>query len=88
MNKKAILILLALAVLVVLGALGFSIRSPRIKQSELRHNVPDTPEAKEIMKTIERACEIQAEIAYSFDLKKLPTVSINDPDHQDDTSFH
>ena len=78
MNKKAILILLALAVLVVLGALGFSIRSPRIKQSELRHNVPDTPEAKEIMKTIERAYDIKAEAAYTFDLKKLPTVFIND----------
>ena len=79
MNKKAILILLALAVLLVFGALGFSIRSPRIRQSELIHNIPDTPEAKEIMKTIERAYDIQAEAAYTFDLSKFPTVFINDP---------
>lgn len=78
-NKKAILVLLALAVLLILGALGYSIRSPRIRQSELRHNIPDTPEAKEIMKTIERAYDIKAEAAYTFDLKKLPTVFINDP---------
>jgi hypothetical protein len=79
MNKKIILFLLPLVAFLVLGALGFSIRSPMIRRSESRHNIPDTPETKEIMKTIERAYDIKAEAAYTFDLKKLPTVFINDP---------
>ncbi len=69
----------ALSVLLILGILGFSIRSPRIRQSELRHNIPDTLEAKEVMKTIERAYDIEVEAAYTFDLSKFPTVFINDP---------
>src|SRR5215213_156883 len=79
MNKKAVVILFALAVLLIFVAVGFSIRSPRIRQSEVKHNIPDTSETKEIMKTIERAYDIKAEAAYTFDLKKLPTVFINDP---------
>jgi hypothetical protein len=75
MKKKEFLILTTLLVLVVLG---FSLRSPRTKQSELIHNIPDTPEAKEIMKTINKAYDIEAEAAYTFDLSKFFTVFIND----------
>jgi hypothetical protein len=42
-------------------------------------NIPDTPEAKEIMEAIERAYDIQVEAAYTFDFSKFPTVFINDP---------
>lgn len=77
--KKKLLLLFIVIALLVLGALGFSIRSPRIRQSELRYDIPDTPEAKEIMRTIENAYDIKAEAKYNFNLKKLPTVFINDP---------
>ncbi len=79
MKKKVVLVLLALVALLIFGVLGYSISSPIIRQSELTNNIPDTLEAKEIMKTVERAYDIQAEAAYTFDLKKFPAVFINDP---------
>lgn len=71
--------LFILSVLLAFGALGFSNLSPRISQPESTYNIPDTPEAKEIMRTIGNAYDIEAEAAYSFELKKFPTVFINDP---------
>jgi hypothetical protein len=76
MKKKLCLLLSAL---LALSALGFSVRSPRIRQSEITRSIPDTPEAREVMKTVEWAYDIRAEAAYSLDLKKLPAVFINDP---------
>jgi hypothetical protein len=76
MKKKSFFIL---GILLVLGPLGFSATSLIIKRSELTYNIPNTPEAKEIMKTIEKAYDIEAEAAYTFDLTKFPTVFINDP---------
>jgi hypothetical protein len=72
-------LLLILSFLLIIGVLGFSIRSPGIKQSKSTYNIPDTPEAKEIMRTVDKAYDIEAEAAYTFDLKKFPTVFINDP---------
>jgi len=76
MKKK---LFLAISTLLVLGLLGFSNSSPGITQSESTYMIPDTPEAKEIMQTIERAYDIEVEAAYTFDIKKFPTVFINDP---------
>jgi len=53
-----------------------------IKNSPLStptQNIPDTPEAQEIMQTIETAYDIEAEAAYTFDLTNFPTVFVNDP---------
>ena len=76
MKKKLVFIL---GILLVLGAFGFSVTSLIIKRSQLTYYIPDTPEAKEVMKTIEKAYDIQAEAAYTFDLTKFPIVFINDP---------
>ena len=76
MKKKLAYIL---GILLVIGPLGFSATSLIIKRSQLTYNIPNTPEAKEVMKTIEKAYDIEAEAAYTFDIKKFPTVFINDP---------
>ena len=76
MKKKLAYIL---GILLVIGPLGFSATSLIIKRSQLTYNIPNTPEAKEIMKTIEKAYDIEVEAAYTFDIKKFPTVFINDP---------
>ena len=76
MSKKVLI----LGVLVLaLVALGFSKGLLIITRSESPASIPDTPESKKIMKTIENAYNIEAEAAYTFDLKKFPTVFINDP---------
>jgi hypothetical protein len=76
MSKKLFIIL---SVLLVLSAVGLSNASLISKQPPSTYNIPDTPEAKEIMRTVEKAYDIEAEAAYTFDLKKFPTVFINDP---------
>ena len=76
MKKKLFLVI---STILVLGMLGFSSSSPGITQPESTYIIPDSPEAKEIMKTIEKAYDIEAEAAYTFDIKKFPTVFINDP---------
>jgi|GEM_PF-1173391 hypothetical protein len=45
----------------------------------LSSDIPDTHEAKEIIKAIERSYDIEVEAAYTFDLSKFPNVFINDP---------
>ena len=62
MKKKLVFIL---DILLVLGPLGFSATSLIIKRSQLTYNIPDTPEAKEIIKTVERAYDIEAEALYT-----------------------
>lgn len=76
MNKK---ILILGGLLVFLFTLGLSEGVQIGGISSSFNEIPDTPEAKEIMKTIEKAYDIEAEAAYTFDLKKFPTVFINDP---------
>jgi hypothetical protein len=75
--KKKILILIVLAL--TLGTLGLSERLVMVQESASPSHIPDTPEAKKIMKTIEDAYNIEVEAAHTFDLKKFPTVFMNDP---------
>jgi hypothetical protein len=42
-------------------------------------NIPEGDEAKEIIKTVERAYDVESEVVYDFDLSKLSTVFVNDP---------
>ena len=72
-------LLFILGLLLVFSALGFSTTSLSIKRSQLTYYIPDTPEAKEVMQTIERAYDIEVEAVYTFDTRKFPTVFINDP---------
>lgn len=76
MNKKNLILGGLLALLFTIG-LSEGIRIGGISDSS--DDIPDTPEAKEIKKTIERAYDIESEAAYTFDLKKFPIVFINDP---------
>jgi len=77
--KKSLLLILA--ALLIISAFIFVSGQSNLKQPMPTPgtSIPDTNEAKEIMRTIERAYDIQAEAAQSFDLKKFPTVFINDP---------
>ena len=74
---KQKLFLLFFCALLIFITLGFSNGS--LKQSESSYSLSDTTESKEIMKTVQRAYDIEAEAAYTFDLSKFPTVFINDP---------
>jgi len=75
MNKKLLLIVSSILILTMIA---FSDTSTISKQPRSTYNIPDTQEAKEVMKTVERAYDIEAEARYTFDLKKFPTVFIND----------
>ncbi len=74
MKKKLFSILSGL---LIFSALSFS--DGISKQSTSTNNIPDAKETKEVMKTVERAYDIEAEAAYTSDLTKFPTVFINDP---------
>lgn len=77
MNKKVSIVLAGLAILILFG---FANRDAlRIRHLLTNRNIPDKPEAKEIVKTVERAYDIEAEALYTFDLQKFPSVFINDP---------
>jgi|WetSurMetagenome_2_1015567.scaffolds.fasta_scaffold22073_5 hypothetical protein len=65
--------------LVLISTLSFSKGLLITRNSSSTGDIPDTPEAKQIMKTIENAYDIESEAAFTFDVKKLPTVFINDP---------
>ena len=79
MNKKIlpILVILALAALTWLGFVGGQYFYE--KSLFAKGNIPDTPEAQQIMDTIKKAYDIETEGAYTFDFSKFPTVFINDP---------
>lgn len=70
MNKKLIALV---CVLLILGLFGFSERTLKGR------SIPDSKEAREIMKTVEKAYDIELEAAYTFDLSNFSTVFINDP---------
>ncbi|MFZ5858593.1 MAG: hypothetical protein ACOYZ6_17330 [Chloroflexota bacterium] len=79
-KSMPVLVILTLAALTWLGFMGghyFYEQSLFAKGNA--PDIPDTPEAKEIMKTVEDAYNIEVEAAHTFDLKKFPAVFINDP---------
>ena len=75
--KKTLLYIFGIFLVIAISV--FSAGSSCVNRSISSDNIPDTPEAKEIMKTIERAYDIEKEAMYTFNLKKFPTVFINDP---------
>lgn len=75
--KKKLLILST--ILVLLGTVSFAKVSFISSRTVIPDDIPNTPEAKRIMKVVENAYKVEAEAAYTFDLKKFPTVFINDP---------
>ena len=77
--KRNLLLPVSALIILVPGILGFSKPSTDFSQFITAEKIPDTPEAKEVMKTIEKAYDIEAEAAHTFDLSKFPTVFINDP---------
>jgi hypothetical protein len=70
MKAKLIPVLIAVA---LLGLLGFTQRS--LKQSLA---IPNSKDEKEVIKTVEKAYDIESEAGYTFDLSKLSTVFTND----------
>ncbi len=77
-------ILLITSMILVFGVFGFSDRVTDMEKPEPNANIigadiPDTKEAKDIMKAIEKAYDVEIKAARSFDLSKFSTVFINDP---------
>ncbi len=69
---------------IILFGLGiplFSIISSKAAQSkpDPNYSIPDTSEATEIIETIEKAYDIEAESTFTLDIKKFPNVFVNDP---------
>ncbi|HEX2997581.1 MAG TPA: hypothetical protein VHP14_22350, partial [Anaerolineales bacterium] len=82
MDKKVLLIvfILNIIVLIVLVGLVFVNRGDLRREYLLTYkHIPNTPNAKQIMQTIENAYDIETEAVYTFDLSKFSTVFINDP---------
>ncbi len=78
--KKYLWLLIALLIIIILG-FSISLAAAKVNASPssiISASIPDTKEAKEIMKTIESAYDIEAEAANKFDISKFPTVFIND----------
>lgn len=65
--------LLLLSIFIIVSILGFS-NNPYEQSAIL-----NTREAKEIMRTIEKAYDIEAEATYSFNFEKFSDVFVNDP---------
>jgi hypothetical protein len=83
-------IYLIAGVLLIVAILGFSVnaaymKAPASPASIISTSIHATKETKEIVKTIEKAYDIEAEAAYKFDISKFPTVFINDPRFNVDT---
>jgi len=81
MKKHKFLIVGALLFVTIFG---FSVSSANMKTptpppSVIATSIPDTKEAKEIIKTLESSYAIEAEAASEFDISKFPTIFINDP---------
>ena len=74
--KTKLLIALG-AFLVLFSVFAFSRGLLITNQPSLSGEIPDTPEAKEIMLTIERAYDIEAEAKYNLDTSKLSNVFIS-----------
>ena len=77
--KKNILLTISIFALLTLGIVGFSKPSTGFSQFVTAEKIPDTPETKEVIKAVERAYDIEAEGAYTFDITKFSDVFINDP---------
>lgn len=67
------------AIVLVFATFTFSHTSSVAKQSESTNIIPDTADTREIVKTIEKAYEIEREAYYTNNFSKFPTVFINDP---------
>lgn len=70
---------LLITICIILGTISISTSSSIVAQSKSAYKIPDTPEAKEIMRVIENAYDIEVEAGFTFDIKKFPEVFINDP---------
>jgi len=64
---------------IVFGLLGFSKPSINFGQPITSEKMPDTPETKEVIKTVERSYDNEAEAGYTFDITKFSDVFINAP---------
>jgi hypothetical protein len=72
--KTKLIPFIIMFVIAVLALMGFTQRF--LKQSLA---IPDSKEEKEVIKTVEKAYDIESEAGYTFDLSKLSTAFINDP---------
>lgn len=72
---------LAIATMLVLafGVFGFDSVSPFKQSDERTRYIPDTPDAREIQQTIEKAYAIEEAAARTFDTIEFAMVFINDP---------
>lgn len=82
MDKRVVSVLVTLnvAILIVLSGLVFVNRDNLRREYLLTYkHIPNTPQARKIMQTVESAYDIEVEAAHTFDFSKFPTVFINDP---------
>lgn len=80
MSKKRTL-LFAMFILGSLVALLVTL-GPLVRTSVAGSGVPDTPEARQIQATMNRAYELMAIAARTFDVSEFPTVFVDTPDYE------
>jgi len=76
MKKLIFIMLIAIS---AVSAVAFIRESGVVKWSAGLKDMPDTADAQQIMRTIQRAYELEAKAACTFDISEFPTVFINDP---------
>lgn len=82
MNKK-ILPVLVILTLILLTWLGFVGGQYFYEQSRFsKGNIPDTPDAQQIMAVMERAYQILGQASRSFDTSEFPSVFIDTKDYK------
>lgn len=83
MRNKAITITAGIFLLGgLMLATGCSVLGPEVAPTPgLRPtaDIPDTPESREVLATLEKAYAIQGEAAHTFNLDQFPSVFMNDP---------
>jgi hypothetical protein len=77
--KKNLLLTISIFALLTFSILGFSKPSTEFSHFVTVEKISDTPETKEVIKTVERSYDIEAEAGYTFDITKFSDVFINDP---------
>jgi hypothetical protein len=64
--KRNLLLPVGALMILIFGALGFSKPSTEFSHFVTVEKIPDTPKVKEIIKTVERAYDIEAEALYTI----------------------
>jgi hypothetical protein len=80
--KRNLLLPVSALIILVFGILGFSKPSTEFSHFMSTEKIPNTPEAKQIMATMNRAYQVLGTTSQSFDVSEFPNVFVDTEDYQ------